>query len=148
MHNIELLNKFLKDELSATETYQQALDKLKENADLGNSEYLSPIFYEHKEAVSSIQALINQLGGTPSEDSGVWGSWAQIVVDGAKLLGNSATLKVLQEGEKNGADDYEKALLDTELSVDIRTLIESKLLVSNQANIRTLDQLLDTAKAA
>ena len=28
MPNIELLNTFLKDELSATETYQQALDKL------------------------------------------------------------------------------------------------------------------------
>jgi len=30
MHNIETLNTFLKDELSATETYQQALDKLRE----------------------------------------------------------------------------------------------------------------------
>jgi len=147
MHNIELLNKFLKDELSATETYQQALDELKEEVALGKSISLTPIYEEHKDAVSSLQALINQLGGTPVEDSGVWGTWAQIVIGGAKLLGNKATLKALQEGEKNGAGDYEKALLDAELSGDIRSLIESKLLVSKQANILTLDRLMNTASA-
>ena len=147
MHNIELLNKFLKDELSATETYQQALDKLKENAELGKSDSLTPIYDDHKEAVSSLQALINRLGGTPAEDSGVWGTWSHIVIGGAKILGKKATLKALQEGEKNGAEDYEKALLETELPLDIRSLIETKLLVSKQANIRTLDRLLDTETA-
>lgn len=144
MHNIELLNKFLKDELSATETYQQALNTLKEEAELGKSDSLTPIYDEHKEAVSSLQSLITRLGGTPAEDSGVWGTWSHIVIGGAKLLGKKATLRALQEGEKNGAEDYEKALLETELPVDIRSLIETKLLLSKQANIRTLDRLLDT----
>lgn len=94
-----------------------------------------------------MQALINRLGGTPVEDSGVWGAWAQIVISGAKLLGKNATLKALQEGEKNGVDDYENALLETELSVDIRSLIETNLLVSKQANIRTLERLQDTEAA-
>ena len=147
MHDIELLNKFLKDELSATETYQQALNKLKENAELGKSDSLTPIYDEHKEAVSSLQSLITRLGGTPAEDPGVWGTWSHIVILGAKLLGKKATLKALQEGEKNGAEDYEKALLETELPLDIRSLIETKLLVSKQANIRTLDRLLDTETA-
>ena len=147
MPNIELLNTFLKDELSATETYQQALDKLKEDAELGQSLSLIPIYDEHKEAVSSLQALILKLGGTPAEDSGAWGTWTHLVISGAKLLGKKATLKALQEGEKKGADDYEKALLDTGLSGDIRSLIETKLLVSKQANIRTLDRLLETEAA-
>jgi hypothetical protein len=147
MPNIELLNTFLKDELSATETYQQALDNLKEDTELGQSESLTPIYVEHKEAVSSIQALINRLGGTPAEDSGVWGTWTHIVIGGAKFLGKKATLKALQEGEKNGAEGYEKALLDTELPNDIRSLIETKLLVSKHANILTLERLLDTEAA-
>ena len=147
MHNIELLNKFLKDELSAVETYQQALDKLKEDVELGKSVSLTPIYVDHQEAVSSLQALINRLDGTPAEDSGVWGAWAQIVIGGAELLGSTETLKALKEGEKNGAGDYEKALLDAELSDDIRSLIETKLLVSKQANIRTLDRLLETETA-
>jgi hypothetical protein len=147
MNNIDTLNKFLKDELSAVEAYQQALDKFKEDADLGDSESLMPIIEEHKEAVTSLQALINRLGGTPIGDSGAWGAWANIVVGAANLLGKNITFKALQEGEKNGAKDYENALLETDLSKDIRALIETKLLPAKQAHICALDRLLDTEAA-
>ncbi|WP_340124526.1 hypothetical protein [Methylobacter svalbardensis] len=42
MHSIEILNKLLKDELSATETYQQAVELLKEDVSLGSVD-VSPI---------------------------------------------------------------------------------------------------------
>jgi len=142
MHNVETLNIFLKDELSATETYQQALDKLREDAGLGESKDLRPIYEDHKEAVSSLQALISRLGGTPCEDSGAWGTWAKIVQGSANLLGKEAALKSLKGGEKSGADAYAEALQETELSSDIRSLIETKLLPAQQAHIRTLDRLL------
>jgi bacterioferritin (cytochrome b1) len=142
MNIIETLNKFLKDELSATETYQQALAKLRDDAGLGESESLMPIYENHKEAVASLQALISRLGGTPCEDSGAWGTWAKIVQGSANLLGKEAALTALQGGEKSGAADYEEALQDTELSSDVRYLIETKLLPAQQAHIHTLDRLL------
>ncbi len=145
MHNIKTIDKLLKDELAATETYKQALDKLREDAALGESEYLMPIYEAHKDAVSSLQAQIRQLGETPSEGSGAWGTWVEILQGSANMLGKKAALKVLQEGEKNGAEDYEKVLKDTELSSNIRSLIETKLLPAQQAHIRTLDRLLDAA---
>lgn len=147
MHNIETLNKFLKDELSATESYQQALDKLRDAVGLGESKDLMPINEAHQKAVSSLQALIHRLGGTPCENSGAWGTWAKIIQGGANLLGKGAALRVLQEGEKNGAESYTKALDDTELPSDIRALIETELLPAQQAHIRTLDRLLETAAA-
>jgi uncharacterized protein (TIGR02284 family) len=142
MHNIETLNKFLKDELSATETYQQALDKLGDETGPSESEDLVPIYEAHKDAVSSLQSLISRLGGTPCEDSGTWGTWAKIVQGGANMLGKKTALKALQGGEKSGAKDYEEALQDTELSSDIRSFIETTLLPAQQEHIRTLDQLL------
>ncbi|MDD5321078.1 MAG: DUF2383 domain-containing protein [Methylococcales bacterium] len=149
MDNIETLNKLLKNELSATETYQQALDKLGEDAELGESEYLVPIYeshYEnHEDAVSSLQALISRLGGTPCEDTGAWGTWAKIVQGGANMLGKTAALKALQTGEKSGAEDYEEALQDADLSSDVRSVIETKLLPAQQTHIRTLDRLLEGA---
>ena len=145
MHNIETLNKLLKDELSAMEAYQQALDNIREDAGLGESVYLMPIYENHKEAVSSLQVQIRQLGGTPAEDSGAWGTWAKIFLGGADLLGKEAVLKALQEGEQNGAEDYKDALQDTKLPSDIRSLIETKLLPAQQSHIRTLDRLLNTA---
>jgi len=142
MHIVETLDKLLKDELSATETYQQTLDILREDAELGDSVALMPIFEQHKEAVSSLQGLISKLGGSPAEDSGAWGTWAKIVLGGADLLGKETVLKALQEGEKNGAEDYEEALKIPELPSDIRSLIETKLLPAQQAHIRTFDRLL------
>jgi hypothetical protein len=58
------------------------------------------------------------------------------------MLGKKAALKALEVGEKSGAEDYEEALQDTELSSDVRSLIETKLLPAQQAHIRTLDRLL------
>ena len=145
MHIIETLDKLLKNELSATETYQQTLDILREDAELGDSVALMPIYENHKEAVSSLQTQIRYLGGTPAEDPGAWGTWAKIFLGGADLLGKEAVLKALQEGEQNGAEDYKDALQDTKLPSDIRSLIETKLLPAQQSHIRTLDRLLNTA---
>jgi uncharacterized protein (TIGR02284 family) len=147
MQNVTAIEKLLKDELSAMETYQQVLDKFREDARLGDSDYLMPIYQAHKEAVSSLQGQIQQLGGTPSESSGVWGSWAEIVQGGANLMGRDAALKVLQEGEKSGAEDYQEALNDSQLSSEARVLIEKKLLPGQQAHIRTLDRLLESVAA-
>jgi len=147
MHNVTHINQLLKDELSATETYQQALNKLKEDVSLGDAESLVPIYVDHKAAVSSLQTQIRQLGGTPSEDSGAWGTWAKIVLGGANLLGKESALKALQEGESSGAKGYENVLLDKELSAEVRTLIETKLLPAQQAHIRVLDGLLEAASA-
>ncbi len=147
MQYIDTLNKFLKDELSATETYQQALDNLREGDELGEVEPLLPIHKAHIEAVSSLQALIQRLGGTPCEDSGTWGTWAKIMQGGANLLGRKAALKTLQGGEKNGAESYKEALEDEELPASIRALIETNLLPAQQSHIETLESLLDTESA-
>jgi len=147
MQNIKRIDKLLRDELSATQTYQQALDKLQEDASLGEAEYLQPIYQDHKEAVSSLQEQIRQLGGTPSEDSGAWGTWAEIVQGGADLLGRTTALKALQEGERSGIEDYEEALQDANLPSEVRSLIETKLLPAQQSHVRTLDRLLETEAA-
>ena len=147
MNNVEIIDKLLKDELSATETYQNAMDKFREDVDMSEAEYLMPIYEDHMEAVSTLQTKIRQMGGTPSEGSGVWGTWAEVVQGGANLMGKEIALKTLQEGEKSGAEDYEEALEETELSADVRSLIESKLLPAQQSHIITLDRLISSMAA-
>jgi hypothetical protein len=145
MHNIDTIDKLLQDEMSATETYQQALNKFREDGQTAESENLMPIFEDHEEAVSTLKDQIRQMGATPSEDSGAWGSWAKIVQGGANLMGKQAALKALQEGERSGIEDYEEALQDPELPSEVRSLIENKLLPAQQSHIRILDRLMDVA---
>lgn len=146
MHNIETLNNFLKDELAATETYQQAIDKFQDDED-GGLESLTTIHQDHKQAVASLQALIDRLGGEPADDSGVWGTWANIIQGGANLLGKKVALKALHEGEVKGCEAYQDTLQQNELPAEIRSLIENKLLVDSQSHVLTLNQLLETETA-
>ena len=147
MHNIKTIEKLLKDELSATETYQQALEKFRMPGGQFVANSLTPIFGAHKAAVSSLEAQITKLGGTLQKGTGVWGSWAKILLEGATLIGKQTAIRVLLEGEKSGEGDYEAALKDTALSSEVRTLIETKLLPAQQAHVRSLDRLLDAIPA-
>lgn len=143
MHNIETIDKLLIDELSATETYHQAIDKLHNAAGQGELAYLTPIYEDHKVAAASLQAQIRQLEGIPPENTGAFGTWAKMVLRGANLLGKKAVLKALQVGEKSGEENYKEALQHIELPLDIRALIETKLLPAQQTHIVILEQLLD-----
>lgn len=147
MNTFDTMDKLLKDELSATETYQQALDELRKEVGISETVELMPLFEAHKAAVSSLQMLIREQGGTPSEGSGAWGTWAKIVIGGANILGKDAVLKALYEGEKNGAEDYQKALESPDIPLNLRSLIDSTLLPGQESNIRILDKLMDTVDA-
>jgi hypothetical protein len=145
MHNREIIGSLLKDELSAMETYQQVMNQFRNDASFGETESLLPLYKGHKEAVSSLQAQIREYECTHAETSSVWGSWAQIFQGCAILQGKQAMLKILQVGEKNSKEAYEKVLQNTKLATSIRCLIEWKLLFIQQSHIRTLDRLMDTA---
>ena len=147
MQNVITIEKLLKDELSATETYQKALEELNFPSGKFTSNSLKPMFGDHKEAVSMLQAHLVKLGGTPNSSAGYWGTWPKIVFEGASLSGKRPAIKVLLDGEKAGEAHYVEALKNSTLSSDIRTLIEKKLLPSQQSHIRSLDRVLDAIPA-
>jgi hypothetical protein len=66
MNNIYTLNKFRKAKSSTSKTYQQVMDKVHEDARLGESKSLMPIYKNDIDAVFS-QALIRRLGVTPGD---------------------------------------------------------------------------------
>jgi Domain of unknown function (DUF2383) len=143
MHNVNTIEKLLKDELSATETYQKALEELKFPGGQFMTNSLMPMFGDHKAAVSMLQEQIVKLGGTPHKSSGAWGSWPKLILEDASLLGKRSAVKVLLEGEKTAEADYAEALKDTGLSAEIRSLIETNLLPTQQSHIRSLDRVLE-----
>lgn len=58
----------MKDELSVRKTYPKAMDKLREDAGLGEAKSLRPMYKNDIDAVFS-QALMKRLGETPCGDS-------------------------------------------------------------------------------
>ncbi|MGZ8144716.1 MAG: DUF2383 domain-containing protein [Methylosarcina sp.] len=144
MHNVDKVEKLLKNELAAAETYHQALEKFEEEAQRNEIAYLEPIYEEHTQAVSELQDKIQQMGGTPTTDSGIWGSWSETVMGGAKLIGKDAMLNALLAGEKSGLDDYEEAIQDPDIPSEVSSLIQTKYVNCQQENIRVLNRLLQS----
>jgi tetratricopeptide (TPR) repeat protein len=89
MHNFDTLNKFLKDELSPTETYQQA--------------------------ASSLQAFIQRVGGTSCENSGTKGAWTKIIQRCITLMGAKVGLTALQSEKISNAVDYDQVRQEADL---------------------------------
>ena len=101
------LNNLLQGELSAVETYRQALEKVKEP---GIKETLKTCHQCHSGRVDTLVEEIVKLGGKPAENSGAWGAFAKLMEGGATAFGDKAAVSVLEEGEDKGLADYKKAL--------------------------------------
>ena len=141
--NADDLNKCLRGELSAVETYRQALDRARKDPDrAAESQQLVPILEDHQRAAAQLRNLVRQMGATPSEDSGAWGTWSKAVMGTAKLFGDAAALKALKEGEESGLTDYRNAMNEGSSSSHVRTDLNA-LAARTEQHIRTLDQLIE-----
>jgi uncharacterized protein (TIGR02284 family) len=135
----DALNSLLRGEISATETYTQALEKF---AGQPEEPELRRMRDEHREAANTLRQHVRDEGGQPSTGSGWWGAWAKFVEGTAKVFGKAAALKALKEGEEHGINDYTRALQGDALAADCKALVSGQLLPRCQAHIPALDRLI------
>jgi len=141
---ITQLNSLLRGEISAAETYKQAIDKVADGTDhAGESKLLREIQEEHGRAAQNIRERIRTLGGEAADSSGAWGVWAQTVQGTMSLFGGDmGALKALKEGEEHGLKDYEEALDDVDGTS--AQMISNQFIPAQQRHINLLDQLLSS----
>lgn len=144
MQNAQTIEKLLKDEMSATESYQRALEELKFPGGQYMTKSITPMLSDHKAAVSVLQEQMVKLGGTPPKSAGMWDKWPALVLENGQLSGKKSALKALLDGEKTGAEHYTEALKDSTLPADFRNLVQTQLLPIQQTHIRSLDRVLET----
>jgi len=143
--NTDELNKCLRSELSAIETYQQALEKNRqEYGREPDFQQLAQMTKDHEEAAARLRILIQQKGGVSSTDSGVWGTWSKTVMGAAKLFGDKAALKALKEGEESGLKEYQAIMQDLGAPSDVKNIV-STLIVRQQEHVSQLDRLIEAA---
>ena len=135
----DLLNKLLRGERSAVETYEQALEKFDTDDTVRQ---LVDIRNDHASAVQLLTDRVMALGVEPELSSGLWGSFVQAVTSAAKLLGPHSVIVALHEGEEHGILTYENAMNNTELSHDCLMLIHRDLIPLANRHVSTLERLL------
>jgi uncharacterized protein (TIGR02284 family) len=134
------LNSLLRGEISACETYRQAIAKVGDEPNLRTA--LQECLSSHESRVQLLREHIIQLGGKPAEGSGVWGAFAKLVEGGAKAFGDKAAIAALEEGEDKGLRDYREEL--DKLDGTARSFVETQLLPAQERSHRVLSSLKKT----
>jgi len=107
--DVNKLNGFLRGEIAAVETYEQAMDAVN---DAKTRSELDKMRASHALRVAKLKSHINGLGGVPEHSSGAWGAFAKTVEGGAKIFGEGLAVSTLEEGEDYGKKMYREGLDD------------------------------------
>ncbi len=97
------LASFCRGELSAVETYRQAMRVTQQSWVLTQ---LRANLASHEERARLLQQRILELGGDAPDTSGPWGAFATAVQGVASAINERAALSILEEGERHGLADY------------------------------------------
>ena len=139
---ITQLNSLLRGEISAAETYKQAIDKVASDH-VDSAKLLRGIQEEHGRAAQGIRERIQSLGGEAADSSGAWGIWAKTVQGTMSLFGGDAgALKALKEGEEHGLKDFQDAL--EAVDGPTASMIANQFIPAQQRHINLLDELIST----
>jgi len=133
---VATLNGFLRGEISAVETYRQALDKLQTSP---SRVELEQCRRSHEQRVDRLRQEVVRAGGTPEEGSGAWGAFAKLVEGSAKVLGEKAAISALEQGEDHGLKLYRDEL--EKLDATARAVIESEVLPAQERTHKSLSTL-------
>ena len=134
--SVDKLNEFLRGEISAVETYRQALEKIASGT---TRVQLEQCRRSHEDRVSLLRQSIRNFGGEPAASSGAWGSFAKMTEGGAKVFGEKAAIAALEEGEDHGLKLYRNDL--EKLDSAAQQLVLSNLLPAQERTHRALSDL-------
>lgn len=138
--NVETLKSLLRGEMSAVETYDQAMQKL--NDDAAIVQQLRRCRLSHEDRVSMLRGEVSRFGGQAPEGSGPWGAFAKLVEGGAKVFGKKAAIAALEEGEDHGLKQYRADL--AKLDASVRSTLEPRLLAEQEQTHRVMSDLKHT----
>jgi len=136
---VDTLNELLRGEISAVETYRQAIEKLSGSS---SRSQLEECRRSHERRVARLRDEVARLGGAPAKGSGPWGAFARLVEGGAKAFGEKAAVAALEEGEDHGLKLYRDDL--DKLDAVSRQLVETDLLPQQQQTHQFMSTLKHT----
>jgi uncharacterized protein (TIGR02284 family) len=135
--DIQQLNSFLRGEISAVETYDQAIEKFSSEPDVAAA--LRSCQASHENRVRLLRTRIQQLGGEPADGSSFCGGFARRLEGGAKAFAARAAIGALERGDDHGRDDYHRDLDD--VSPAVQDFVRSQLVPEQQQTHARLSAL-------
>ena len=148
-NGVKWLNRLLRGEMSALETYEIVL----KDDSLKNDEVrvlLSQNLREHREARAALEKLVLKWRGTPENSSGAWGTFTDTLTAAAKALSTSLAISTLEKGEEHGREEYMSMLEEMQPQSELANLCR-EMLRAQERHTRRIDlaqRSLEVSKAS
>ncbi len=131
------LTKILCAEMSAVETYTQAIESFHHGDDIQQLEIARDC---HVQRVDTLAGKLYELGGSPTESSGIWGKTARALDAGGEVVSDKEAVALLEKGEERGIQQYRDLVATTKADPAIQTLA-AQLLAQQEETQRIVKAL-------
>lgn len=138
------LNKLLNEELSAVETYKQALDNLDSVENEEAAAELRRIEEDHERVVTELRESLRAHGGVPEATPRLWIGLEAVSEIRREAYDVESMLQALKEGEQRGMKEYEDVLQDKDTDPICRQVVRERLIPRQQNHIAAIEQCLRT----
>ena len=136
--SVDVLNSLLRGEISAQEAHEKAL-ALADDMTPEDVAELRRISAEHTRSAEILRTEVFRLGGVPAGSGGAWGAFAKAFQSSANLIGASAAISSLLEGEEHGLREYQDVLASaTGLT---RAVLEERLVPDQTEHVAALNAI-------
>lgn len=140
--NTEALNALLRSEMSAVDTYTEAMGKFNDQLVIAD---LQKIRDEHSRAVRELRDHVVRSGGRPSDAPRAWGMFASALEGETSEVSPATVLAALRQGEECSVCEYEAAL-EREMHPDCQRTIRTDLILACRNHVEELNRLLGGMK--
>lgn len=138
---VKEVSELIRGEMSAVKSIDTVLGKIKDSKD---QETLRSLRQDHVRAIDKLKQFVGSDVNEAQEveSSGPWGSFASAFTGGASFFGDKAALQALKVGEEHGVNEYRELLKNSEISPEVRRVVETELLPQQEGHISKIDQYL------
>lgn len=140
--SIEQLRSYLREEVSAVESYHHVLEESECIRHEGVRARLEECRRDHERRQALLRQRIEALGAMLKERAGRGTGFAHVAQAGSKRLTERSTVEALQEGEDWELQDYERGL--EALDEEDRRFVEQELLPAQRYTLQVVSRLKDT----
>lgn len=133
------IDELIRGEIAAVESFDTVINKVKDPAELDR---LSEIRQDHQMAVEKLKSLVGTDFNDEIDGSGPWGAFTTAFAGGASFFGDEAAIRALQVGEQHGLNEYQEALADDGVKPEVKELIRSELIPSQERHLAIIENYL------
>jgi glutaredoxin-related protein len=133
------VDELIRGEMAAVRSIDTVLEKIQ---DVNEKTHLSTFRQDHLYAIDVLKRFADSDIEEDTQSAGPWGGFAQTFVSGASLFGDKAAVKALKVGEEHGIKEYQEALEDDSINMELKEVIRAELIPNQQRHINAIERFV------